>query len=98
MSIKMKEHWFRFVDKFFVYFDGMFKEEDDLSKKSLNYILFNVLVAALGFGVVAFSINVILILFTEKGGVFGDFFWGGSKPYIYIFNIVWLDHNNCYST
>ncbi|EGR2759496.1 putative phage abortive infection protein [Vibrio parahaemolyticus] len=76
----MKEHWFRFVDKFFVYFDGMFKEEDDLSKKSLNYILFNVLVAALGFGVVAFSINVILILFTEKGGVFGDFLGGVLNP------------------
>ncbi|MEH8174050.1 putative phage abortive infection protein [Aeromonas veronii] len=87
MRKKLKEYWlnttqqwFKLIDGSYGNFDKMFKEEDEQSKSSLNYILFNVLAAALCFGVVAFLINIALIFFTERGGVFGDFLGGVLNP------------------
>ncbi|WP_318513273.1 putative phage abortive infection protein [Photobacterium leiognathi] len=79
----------KFLDDKYPLFEKLF-EENDSSKMSLNKALFKVLSYAVLCAGLLFSINIILVSFTEKGGVFGDFLGGVLNPVLTFFTLFGL--------
>ncbi len=87
----MKAKLYQLIECYFKKFDEIIKEDNELSRNSLNYKLFIILLCAILFGVLAFLVNIILMFFTDKGGVFGDFLGGVLNPiftFLTLFGLV----------
>ncbi len=80
-----------FLDEKYPDFEALFADKNDaIAGSSLNKTLFKVLYAAIVFAVGLLAINLLLITFTEKGGVFGDFLGGVLNPILTFFTLFGL--------
>jgi len=98
MELKMKD-WFKnsfkrldsYLDEKYPSFEAIFSESNgEQNSLSLNKVLFKVLsFAVLSAGLLLF-INLVLITFTDRGGVFGDFLGGVLNPILTFFTLFGL--------
>ncbi|QTN44868.1 putative phage abortive infection protein [Ectopseudomonas mendocina] len=80
-----------FLDEKYPHFEALFADKSDATNgSSLNKTLFKVLYAAIVFAGGLLAINLLLITFTEKGGVFGDFLGGVLNPILTFFTLFGL--------
>jgi len=80
-----------FLDKKYPYFESMFTDaRTGEHKLSLNKVLFKVLSYAVFSAALLFSVNILLMTFTDRGGVFGDFFGGVLNPILTFFTLFGL--------
>lgn len=80
-----------FLDDKYPYFEGLFSESDENKKPlSLNKALFKVLSFAVLSAGLLLTINIVLITFTDRGGVFGDFLGGVLNPILTFFTLFGL--------
>ena len=80
-----------YLDKKYPAFESLFTDTSSGEARApLTKVLFNVLAYALIGAATLFSINLALITFTEKGGVFGDFLGGVLNPILTFFTLFGL--------
>lgn len=80
-----------FLDEKYPHFEALFADKNDATTGSaLNKALFKALYAAIVFAGGLLAINLLLITFTEKGGVFGDFLGGVLNPILTFFTLFGL--------
>jgi hypothetical protein len=81
----------QYLDDKYPQFEKLFSnEEDGKAELVLNKVLYKVLSAAIFFAGLLLSINIILITFTDRGGVFGDFLGGVLNPVLTFFTLFGL--------
>ena len=72
---------YKFLDKQYPKFEALFQSKGDENEQD-NFIkaLFNILKFAVIAAIFLLAINVLIVHFTDKGGVFGDFLGGVLNP------------------
>lgn len=81
----------KYLDAKYPSFEGMFLESSQgRNSLSLNKVLFKVLSFALLSAGLLLVINLVLITFTDRGGVFGDFLGGVLNPILTFFTLFGL--------
>lgn len=79
------------LDKQYPYFERLFSDsESQKNDLSLNKVLFKILSSAIIFAGGLLVVNLMLITFTDKGGVFGDFLGGVLNPILTFFTLFGL--------
>lgn len=79
------------LDERYHHFESLFSDEQEgESKLTLNKVLYKIISIAIIFAGLLFTINLILITFTSKGGVFGDFLGGVLNPVLTFFTLCGL--------
>lgn len=80
-----------YLDQKYPDFESMFIEQDgEKTKLSINKVLFKALSFAVLSAGLLLTINLVLITFTERGGVFGDFLGGVLNPILTFFTLFGL--------
>jgi hypothetical protein len=80
-----------YLDKKYPSFESLFAESHSREEKtSLNKVLFKVLSYAVISAMLLLIINIALITFTDRGGVFGDFMGGVLNPILTFFTLFGL--------
>lgn len=80
-----------YLDQKYPDFEAMFTESDENKRSlSLNKVLFKVLSFAVLSAGLLLLINLALISFTDRGGVFGDFLGGVLNPILTFFTLFGL--------
>ncbi|HIF5698672.1 TPA: putative phage abortive infection protein [Vibrio parahaemolyticus] len=79
----------QFLDRKYPLFEQLFEENESL-KMPLNKVLFKILSYAVFCAVLLFSLNIVIVSFTDKGGVFGDFLGGVLNPVLTFFTLFGL--------
>jgi hypothetical protein len=81
----------QFLDDKYPHFEKLLSDEQkEVTGLTLNKALYKVLAGAIICAALLLSINLILITFTEKGGVFGDFLGGVLNPVLTFFTLFGL--------
>ncbi|WP_417442616.1 putative phage abortive infection protein [Idiomarina abyssalis] len=81
----------KWIDSRFHHFEDVFKDDkDDSESLKLQKILYKIIAYALIFAFAILAINIGIISFTEKGGVFGDFMGGVLNPILTFFTLFGL--------
>lgn len=80
-----------YLDQKYPDFEAMFTESaGNKESQSLNKVLFKVLSFAVLSAGLLLIVNLVLITFTERGGVFGDFLGGVLNPILTFFTLFGL--------
>ncbi|WP_211355858.1 putative phage abortive infection protein [Colwellia echini] len=81
----------KWINDSFPKFESMFTDENgEQNSASLNKILFKILTYAVISAATLLVINLLLISFTDRGGVFGDFMGGVLNPILTFFTLFGL--------
>ncbi|WP_144211791.1 putative phage abortive infection protein [Shewanella donghaensis] len=81
----------QFLDDKYPYFEKLFSDEEEgNSQPPLNKILYKMLSGAIFCAGTLLLINLALITFTDRGGVFGDFLGGVLNPVLTFFTLFGL--------
>lgn len=77
----MSKYLENLIERVYPSFEGLFSDkEEDKNGASLTKVLLTVLVYAAIAGIILFVFDIVLMNFTDKGGVFADFFGGILNP------------------
>ena len=80
-----------FLDDKYPHFERLFSDEqEEIAGIALHKALYKVLSSAVICAGLLLSVNLILIIFTDRGGVFGDFLGGVLNPVLTFFTLFGL--------
>lgn len=80
-----------FLDEGYPKFEALFSDaKTDQVGTSLNKVLFKIISSAVFVAGLLLTINLLLITFTDRGGVFGDFLGGVLNPILTFFTLFGL--------